>query len=115
MSVSGFLSSIHIPIRTPFSESVSMPASPLLRPSCLALALSLAPTAPTRCNSTFRMAYERLLKTMLMTSSFSRAWVHRAWMVYMAEPSPASAITLRSGQAMATPTALGRPWPMARC
>ncbi len=34
-------------------------------------------------------------------------------MVYMADPSPASAITLRCGHAMAAPTALGKPWPMA--
>ena len=39
--------------------------------------------------------------------------LHSAWMVYMAVPSPISAITGRLGQAMAAPTALGRPWPMA--
>ena len=50
---------------------------------------------------------------MAMTLSFSRAIVHSAWMVYIAEPSPISASTGRSGQAMAAPTALGRPWPMA--
>ena len=39
--------------------------------------------------------------------------VHSAWRVYIAVPSPISASTGRSGQAMAAPTALGRPWPMA--
>ena len=34
-------------------------------------------------------------------------------MVYMAVPSPIRAMTGRSGQAMAAPTAFGRPWPMA--
>jgi hypothetical protein len=57
--------------------------------------------------------YEALLKMMLMTLSFSRAMVQSAWMVYIDVPSPISASTGRSGQAMAAPTALGRPWPMA--
>ena len=46
---------------------------------------------------------------MAVTLSPSRAMVHSAWMVYMAVPSPISAITGRCGQAMAAPTALGRP------
>ena len=50
---------------------------------------------------------------MAVTLRFSRAMVHSAWMVYMAVPSPISAITGRCGQAIAAPTALGRPWPMA--
>ena len=33
--------------------------------------------------------------------------------MYIAEPSASSAITGRSGQAIAAPTATGSPWPMA--
>src|SRR5580704_2412241 len=44
---------------------------------------------------------------MLRTLRFSRAWVHRDWMVYIALPSPTMQITLRSGQATAAPVATG--------
>ena len=57
--------------------------------------------------------YEALLKTIDTTCSFSRAMVHSAWIVYIAVPSPTSASTGRFGRAMAAPTALGKPWPMA--
>ena len=42
-----------------------------------------------------------------------RSWaaLHNAWMAYMAEPSPISAITRAPGWASATPTAAGRLWP----
>ena len=60
-----------------------------------------------------RMAYDRLLKMTVVTSSPSRACVHSAEMVYMALPSDSSAMTGRSGQAMAAPAASGRPCPMA--
>ena len=49
----------------------------------------------------------------VVTSSCSRAIVHSDWIVYIAEPSPWSARTGRSGHATAAPTATGRPWPMA--
>ena len=49
----------------------------------------------------------------VVTSSDSRAWVHRAWIVYIAEPSASSASTGRSGQATAAPVASGRPTPIA--
>ena len=50
---------------------------------------------------------------MIEVHELSRAMVHSAWMVYIALPSPTSAITGRSGQAIAAPVALGRPWPIA--
>src|SRR6478672_1375694 len=50
---------------------------------------------------------------MTVTSSCSRAMVHSDWMVYMADPSPCSANTGRSGHATAAPTATGRPCPIA--
>src|SRR6201986_3951246 len=49
----------------------------------------------------------RLANTMVSTLRFSRAWVQRDWMVYMALPSPTMQITLRSGQATAAPVATG--------
>ena len=49
----------------------------------------------------------------VVTSSDSRAWVHSAWIVYIAEPSASSASTGRSGQATAAPVASGRPTPIA--
>ena len=39
--------------------------------------------------------------------------VHRDCMVYMALPSPSRQSTLRSGQAIAAPTAAGSPQPIA--
>ena len=39
--------------------------------------------------------------------------VHNDWRVYRALPSASKAMTRRSGQATAAPTATGRPWPMA--
>ena len=53
------------------------------------------------------------MKITTVTSSCSRAIVHSDWIVYIAEPSPSSASTGRSGQATAAPTATGRPWPIA--
>src|ERR1700760_4322155 len=44
---------------------------------------------------------------MVRTLRFSRAWVHRDWIVYIALPSPTMQITLRSGQATAAPVATG--------
>src|ERR1700760_123417 len=49
----------------------------------------------------------RLANTMVRTLRFSRAWVHRDWMVYIALPSPTMQITLRSGLATAAPVATG--------
>ena len=49
----------------------------------------------------------------VVTSRLSRAWVHRAWMVYMALPSASTQTVLRPGVATAAPVAAGRPWPMA--
>src|SRR5690349_15777832 len=46
-------------------------------------------------------------------SRFSRAWVHSACTVYRPLPSACSAITGRSGAAMAAPTATGIPCPIA--
>ena len=46
-----------------------------------------------------------------MIGSLSCAALHSAWMAYMAEPSPMSAMTFLSGRASATPTAAGRLWP----
>jgi hypothetical protein len=43
---------------------------------------------------------------------FSRAAVHSPWIVYIADPSPISATTGRSGSASFTPIAAGRPQPM---
>ena len=54
----------------------------------------------------------RLEKIITQTSRFSRAIVHSAWMVYIAEPSPIMQMTLRSGQATAAPTATGAPKPI---
>src|ERR1044072_1918180 len=45
-------------------------------------------------------------------SRFSRACVHSAWMVYIAEPSAWMLSTLRSGQAIAAPVAIGMPRPI---
>ena len=59
-----------------------------------------------------RIAYERLLKMTVVTSSPSRACVHSADSVYMALPSASSASTRRPGQAIAAPVASGSPWPM---
>ena len=53
------------------------------------------------------------MKITTVTSSCSRAIVHSDWIVYIAEPSPSSANTGRSGQAIAAPIATGSPWPMA--
>jgi hypothetical protein len=44
-------------------------------------------------------------------ASFSCTALHRAWIEYIAEPSPTSAITRAEGRARATPTAAGRPKP----
>src|ERR1700745_3400018 len=49
----------------------------------------------------------RLANTTVNTLRFSRAWVHRDWIVYIALPSPTMQITLRSGQATAAPVATG--------
>ncbi len=69
--------------------------------------------APTLASSPSRMAYLRLAKTMVVTSRFSRAWVHSPWIVYIAEPSASRVTTRRPGQATAAPVASGMPWPMA--
>ena len=65
--------------------------------------------APVRDSSRFRMAYERLLKITVVTFRPSRAWVHSAWNVYMAEPSASRLSTGRSGAATAAPVATGMP------
>src|SRR5690349_22492083 len=49
----------------------------------------------------------------VVTSSPSRAWVHSAWSVYIAEPSASRQSTGRSGQATAAPVAAGSPQPIA--
>jgi hypothetical protein len=54
-----------------------------------------------------------LLKITTVTSSSSRAMVQSDWIVYIAEPSPSSAMTGRSGEAIAAPTATGSPCPIA--
>ena len=53
------------------------------------------------------------MKMTAVTFSFSRAIVHNDWMVYIELPSPISARTGRSGQAIAAPIAFGRPCPIA--
>ena len=55
----------------------------------------------------------RLLKITVVTSSFSRAWVHRLWIVYIAEPSACRLITRRPGAATAAPVEIGMPPPIA--
>ena len=50
---------------------------------------------------------------IVVTSSSSRACVHSAWIVYMAEPSASSEITGRPGAPTAAPVAAGRPQPIA--
>ena len=60
-----------------------------------------------------RWRRDRLLKITVVTSSPSRAWVVSAEIVYIALPSDSSAMTGRSGHAMAAPAASGSPWPMA--
>ena len=69
--------------------------------------------APTRESSRFKMAYERLARTTVVTFSPSRACVQSAWTVYMALPSASRQRTGRSAAATAAPVATGRPWPMA--
>src|ERR1700751_178818 len=49
----------------------------------------------------------RFANTILTTLRLSRACVHNAWIVYIAEPSPTMQITLRSGHATAAPVATG--------
>ncbi len=44
--------------------------------------------APTRINSTLRIAYDRFAKITVVTSSRSRACVQSACNVYIAPPSP---------------------------
>src|ERR1700759_3663181 len=44
---------------------------------------------------------------MVRTLRFSRAWVHKDWIVYIALPSPYMKLTVRSGQATAAPVATG--------
>src|SRR5882757_5244795 len=46
-----------------------------------------APAVPTRCSSSRRIAYERLVSTTVVTSNPSRAIVHSAEIVYIALPS----------------------------
>ena len=53
------------------------------------------------------------MKITVVTSRFSRAWVHNDWSVYIALPSASRDSTFRSGQATAAPVATGIPWPMA--
>src|SRR3954447_12779384 len=48
----------------------------------------------------------------VVTSSPSRACVHSAWIVYIAEPSPSRLSTGRSGAATAAPVATGGPQPI---
>src|SRR5271156_2279331 len=49
----------------------------------------------------------------VVTLRFSRAWVHRPEIVYIADPSDSRHSTGRSGAATAAPTAVGIPYPMA--
>src|ERR671928_1711815 len=49
----------------------------------------------------------RFANTIVTTLRLSRACVHKAWMVYIEEPSPTMQITLRSGHATAAPVATG--------
>src|SRR2546430_14644522 len=49
----------------------------------------------------------RFANTIVTTLRPSRACVHKAWIVYIAEPSPTMQITLRSGHATAAPVATG--------
>ena len=53
------------------------------------------------------------MKITTVTLSCSRAIVQSDWIVYRAEPSASSAMTGRSGHAIAAPTATGSPWPIA--
>ena len=55
----------------------------------------------------------RLANTMVVTSRFSRAWVHSACSVYIAEPSACSVDDAPPGRADAAPVASGMPLPMA--
>src|SRR3954465_3171204 len=71
-----------------------------------------SPSAPTRENSNSRIAYERLAMITVVTSSCSRACVHSAWIVYIAEPSASNEITGRPGAPMAAPVAAGSPQPI---
>ena len=91
--------------------------------------------APVRASSMLRMAYERLFMITVVTSSCSRAWVHSAWIVYIAEPSASRASTGGPGRrrprrwpaagrrrsprrsAAASRAGRSRPWPptCARC
>ena len=81
--------------------------------SNMLMALGPGLCAPTRMNSTCKMAYLRFENTTVVISRDSRACVQSAWTVYMPLPSASSAITLRSGQATAAPVANGSPIPMA--
>src|SRR5262245_44623574 len=49
----------------------------------------------------------RFANTIVTTLRPSRACVHKAWIVYIAEPSPTMQITLRSGHATAATVATG--------
>ena len=98
---------------TPIPVARAVKSMPGLDRSSRLRAASPALTAPTRSSSMPRIAYRRLLKMTVVTSSCSLACVHSAEIVYMALPSASSARTGRPGQAIAAPVASGRPWPMA--
>src|ERR1043166_7818639 len=49
----------------------------------------------------------RFANTIVTTLRLSRPCVHKAWMVYIAGPSPTMQITLRAGHATAAPVATG--------
>src|SRR5665811_2619663 len=69
--------------------------------------------APVRASSIRRIAYAELLTRTVVTFEFSRAWVHRDWIVYSALPSASIDKTGRFGAATAAPVATGMPCPIA--
>ncbi len=69
--------------------------------------------APTLASSPIRISYFRFDNKTVVTSSFSRAWVHSDCTVYIAEPSACRLITRRPGAPIAAPVAIGMPPPIA--
>ena len=74
----------------------------------IASAASLSGRPPRR-SSLRRMAYWWLAATSTVTGRRSCARLHSACTVYWVLPSETSATTRRPGQAMAAPSATGRP------
>ena len=70
-------------------------------------------SAPTFRYSPCRIAYLRFESMTVVTGSRSRACVHSAWSVYMAEPSACRLTTRRPGAPSAAPVASGMPSPIA--